>query len=124
MARPSIASAAADWLKAELLGRALGRRRKVVQIDYAQLCRDLRASFDGLCAELSLSNAVAPQWLGANGFLPGERYHSLNGNPDRFDRGPVTVSLRDPRWSAVPRAEQPLIRAVAHGLRLAAPART
>ena len=124
MARPGIATAARDWLKAEWLMLALGKRRDVLRIDYRELCRSPRESFAQLGSALRLNAETIPQWLGPGRFLQGEDYHSLNGNPDRFDRGPIEVRLRKAQWSTVPRIERPTIRAVGTVLRLLAPART
>lgn len=123
MARPPILSAALDWTKAELHARLLGTRRPVQRLDYRQLCRAPRESFGLLQDRAGMAERATPQWTGPDSFAQGDSYHSLNGNPDRFDRAPVRVSFREPRWSAVARWERPVIRALARALRRLAPTR-
>ena len=121
MARPSVAAAAADWLKAELLASRLGTQHKVVRLDYAGLCEAPRDQFRQLCAGLDLDHPPEADWAGPTSFLQGDCYHSLNGNPDRFERGAVTITRRDTRRTDLPSAERLAIRAVARILRRLAP---
>jgi hypothetical protein len=124
MARPSISSAAVDWLKAELLARRLETRRPIVRMDYADLCRAPRDEFGRVSAKLDLPEGPAPQWTGPDSFLQGDCYHSLNGNPDRFERGPVKISFRRPARDAAPRRERLAINAAARLLKQLAPPRS
>lgn len=121
MARPAIGTAALDWLKAERLIGLLGQRRPVTRIDYAELCSAPRERFDKLRNALDLRVPLAAGWTGPDCFLPADDYHSLNGNPDRFDRGPVEVRLRRPDWGAVPAPERAAIRLTAAALGVLAP---
>lgn len=123
MARPSIASAAGDWLKVELLVRRVAAQWPVVMLDYADLCRAPRDVSARLLADLGLSGRAQPGWTGPDSFIQGACYHSLNGNPDRFDRGPVKVSFRGSAGQDAPMRERLAIGAAARMLRQLAPIR-
>lgn len=117
MQRPPIRTALGDWWKAEQFARLLGERRPVMRVDYARLCSAPRHQFEAMTAELALSVPLAPQWIAPDSFAQRGDYHSLNGNPDRFDRGPVKVQRRQVQWNGVPKIERPAIRLVAGVLR-------
>lgn len=117
MQRPPIRTALGDWWKAEQFARLLGARRLVARIDYARLCSVPRHQFEAMAGELGLSAPLAPQWIAPDSFAQRSDYHSLNGNPDRFDRGPVKVQRRQVQWNGVPKIERPAIRMVAGVLR-------
>lgn len=117
MKRPPIRTALGDWWKAEHFSRLLGARRPVTRIDYARLCTAPRRHFEAMAAQLGMSVPLAPQWIAPDSFAQGANYHSLNGNPDRFDRGPVKVQRRQVQWNGVPKIERPAIRMVAGVLR-------
>jgi hypothetical protein len=101
MQRLPLTAAARDWWKAEQLGRMLARQHRVVRIDYADLARNPRSAVNAMLETLGLAESVCPQWLSYNVFQQGEAYHSLNGNPDRFVKGSVTISRKHPDWAAL-----------------------
>ena len=99
MARPNVAAAAADWWKSEHLARRLAQETAVGMVDYRSFCA---APGPGLAAALSaaeLTGSDGIDWQDARTVLPGAHYHSLNGNPDRFDTGPIKVAARTVDWS-------------------------
>lgn len=117
MKRMSISAAALDWWKVEHLIRRLERVKPVVRIDYAALCSSpqpiLRAAF----SQLSLDMIPQPEWIDATSIQPGDNYHSLNGNPDRFSKGPIRISKRAADWSKIDRPERLTIKASASAMR-------
>jgi hypothetical protein len=115
--RPPILTALGDWWKAEQFARLLGARRPVTRVDYARLCSAPRHQFEAMAAELSLSASLAPQWIAPDSFAQHSDFHSLNGNPDRLNRGPVKVQRRQVQRNGGPKIERPAIRMVAGVLR-------
>jgi hypothetical protein len=90
MQRLSIRQAGADWFKAELLIRRLRRRRPVLTLAYDQFVRQPRAT---MAATLG-ATAGDIAWTGERCFSPAGGYHSLNGNPDRFESGEIEIAPR------------------------------
>ena len=121
MKRMPVRAAAADWWKVDRLAALLGRKRAVVRLDYRKLCAAPRAAVAGLWQDLGIDPPGEAQWLSPDAVMPGPDYHSLNGNPDRFDPGPLRILARRPDWSRVSPADRPVIRAAAGALRLLAP---
>lgn len=114
MARLTAARATEDWLKAEFFARAVAARRPVAFVDYAAFCAAPRATLRAIEATLGARfDGIA--WTGDAGFAPGDGYHSLNGNPDRFSRGPIAISHRAPDRAALSRADR-LAAAVLGGI--------
>ncbi len=118
MKRMPVRAAAADWWKVDRLAALLARRRPVVRLDYRKLCAAPRAVVAGMWRQLGIDPPGDAQWLAPDAVMPGTDYHSLNGNPDRFDPGPLRISARRLDWSRVSAAERPVIRAAAGVLRL------
>lgn len=87
-------------------------------MDYGALCAAPRRVFATLANQLGIAPAI-PAWLSPDTIQPGEGYHSLNGNPDRFASGPLQIAPRAASWGQIPARERPVIRAVAAALRLA-----
>lgn len=117
MKRMPVHAAALDWWKVDRLATTLARRRDLRRVDYRALCTNPRETIEGLLQWLDIPIAEGPQWLGRAEVLPGAQYHSLNGNPDRFDRDVLRVSPRRADWSRVGAAERPVIRLAAALLR-------
>jgi len=122
MKRMPIRGAAMDWWKVDRLTALLARVHPVLRLDYRELCAAPQAVVARALAEMGVSLAAGPQWLAPDTVRPGEGYHSLNGNPDRFDKGALRVALREADWSRIAPAERGLIRAAAGALRLLSPA--
>ena len=117
MKRMSIAAAALDWWKVDRLTRRLARHRPVARMDYPALCARPRETIAEALAELGLTLPADPAWLGPDTLAPGADYHSLNGNPDRFDAGPLRIARRGCAWDGVSALERVPIRAIAALLR-------
>ena len=94
MPRRRVSVAAREWLKAEVMLRRLGRETPVATITHKAFCMSPRASTRALIDSLELRGASTPAWTGANRFTTGPRYHSVNGNPDRFHTGEVKIDHR------------------------------
>jgi hypothetical protein len=121
MKRMSIRAAALDWWKVEHLIRRLARERPVSRLDYRAFCDSPQSELAGLIAGLGIESAISPAWIAADAVDEGEHYHSLNGNPDRFVRGPIRIAARAADWSKVGGIDRPLIRATAELLRTISP---
>lgn len=113
----STGMAAREWWKVEQLVRLLGRQRPVFRLDYARLCAAPRETVAMLAEHCELAERLAPQWLDSSSFAQGGDYHSLNGNPDRFDRGPVHIGVRRSNWSQVRQSDRLPIGFVSAALR-------
>lgn len=121
MQRLPLTQAALEWWKVEYLARRLARECKVHMIDYQALCREPRAVIDGALAALGMTLSRDDAWLRPDQVVPTLEYHSLNGNPDRFDRSALTISLRSTDWSRYPTVEAAAIRSLGGALSLIAP---
>lgn len=117
MKRMPVRAAAAEWWKVDRLAGLLARQRPIMRVDYERLCAAPRPVVEDLWARLRLSPQEGPQWLSADTVQPGANYHSLNGNPDRFDAGPLRIAPRRADWSRLAPRERPAIRLAAAALR-------
>lgn len=113
----STGMAAREWWKVEQLVRLLGRQRPVFRLDYARLCAAPRETVAMLADHCGIADRLAPQWLDSSSFTQGGDYHSLNGNPDRFDRGPVHIGVRRSNLSQVRQSDRLPISFVSATLR-------
>lgn len=117
MKRMSVRAAALDWWKVEYLIRRLERIKPVLRIDYAALCASPEHVLQAALSALSLETVPQPKWIDEISVRPGDSYHSLNGNPDRFDKGPIRISKREADWSRVSRHERLTIKLAALAMR-------
>lgn len=105
MQRLSVSRAAADWIKVEGLMRRLAHQTDVTGLNYRAICTDPRGALDSALAQAGLPIIDRAGWLDSHTMVPASNYHSMNGNPDRFDRDPIKVSLRETDWTRLPRLE-------------------
>lgn len=113
MRRPSFPAIAREWLAAEISARRLGAIRPVLRLDYEMLTDDPHAAIRRLGP---LGEDVR---LTERRFTPDPDYHSLNGNPDRFRKGDIT--LKPAAAPPLPRREAAFARLTGAALNLAAP---
>ena len=113
MRRPSFPAIARDWLAAEISARRLGGTRPVLRLDYEMLTNDPGAALRRLGP---IAEGVA---LEGRSFTPDPDYHSLNGNPDRFSQGRITLKPADA--PPLPRHDAAFARLTGAALNLAAP---
>lgn len=99
MQRLSVGQAMLDWWKVEYFARRIAKQRQVGMIDYAALCNNPRFMLTHALADAGLASVGDPQWLSEDKVQSGRDYHSLNGNPDRFDTGPIKIARRTVNWS-------------------------
>lgn len=85
MRRPSFPAIAREWLAAEMSARRLSAIRPVLRLDYEML------STDPALALARLGPIAEGVKLAGRRFTPDPNYHSLNGNPDRFSCGDITL---------------------------------
>lgn len=126
MARPGVPAAATDWAKAEHFARRLAREASVGMLDYQGFCEAPAVELAAALATAELVGRDEIPWrAGADGVPrvvdPDPHYHSLNGNPDRFDRGPITVSARGVDWQRHGTVDRLAIPAAGTALGLAYP---
>lgn len=98
MDRPPILRTAVDWIKVEQSARSLRRiGSKVARIDYLDFSNDPRSALSR-SLDLFFPNLVDTiNWTGSNSVRPSNNYHSVLGNPDRFDSGDIIVSQQSAR---------------------------
>jgi len=113
MRRPSFPAIAREWLAAELSARRLGAVRPVLRLDYELLTSDPNAALR------RLGPIARDVRLEGRSFTPDPNYHSLNGNPDRFHRGQIT--LQPAAAPPLPRHDAAFARLTGAALNLAAP---
>lgn len=119
MQRPGVTQAAIDWSKVEYLARRLARVRPVDFVNYATLGTAPRPTVDGILERLGVAPTPDSAWLDHRTFQPAVPYHSVNGNPDRFDSRPVTVETRAIAWDQHGMIDRLAIRSAGLGLRAA-----
>ena len=112
MHKPSVAAAAVDWIKAEAWATSLAARRPVRRIDYAQLVSAPREALARALAADAPALVESIQWLDERSVRPSPAYHSLNGNPDRFDAGAITIAARPPALARLPSRDRWAIRLI------------
>lgn len=123
MKRMPISAAAMDWWKVEHLVRQLANETTVTWIDYQALCANPQVTLDLALSKLRLTTPIRPRWTRFDTVEQGEAYHSLNGNPDRFDKDAIKIALRQPAWKAINPGERPFIRLTGSALRRLYPTR-
>ena len=113
MRRPSFPTIACDWLTVEISARRLGVIRPVLRLNYEALVEDPKVALQRLGP---IASGVR---ITGRSFAPDPSYHSLNGNPDRFTRGAIT--LQSVAAPALPRRDAAFARLTGAALNLAAP---
>ncbi|WP_221065021.1 sulfotransferase [Methylomagnum ishizawai] len=94
MFRRGVMRVATDWAKVEQLIRLLGKQRPVLRLDYRDFVASPRAAIQRTFIG-SLNEIVDTiQWHDGRTILPGDSYHSINGNSDRFAKGRIVVEPR------------------------------
>ena len=116
MQRLSLDRGAMDWWKVEYLARRLAGRRQVHMIDYRALCRTPRPVIEDALVAIGLPPSRDDAWLSESQVATTSDYHSLNGNPDRFDRQAITIRLRQTDWSRYDAGEAMAIRCLGAAL--------
>jgi hypothetical protein len=123
MDRPSVQAAALDWWKAEQLARRLARVRPVAMFDYGALCAAPRPQLEAALAAAGIGGDSGIPWASERAVMPGDHYHSLNGNPDRFSRAMIEVTAKTADLAGHAAHERVAIPAVGGALALFYPAR-
>ena len=121
MHKPSVFDAARDWWTVEWSAARLARLRPMMRVNYDAFWREPK---EALSAALSgrLSGLVESlRWSGDRSVSAAAAYHSVNGNPIRFEQGDITITgprltRRDLSWR-----ERPLVEAVGAALEKAFP---
>jgi hypothetical protein len=96
MQRKGFAVAAADWIKVEHSLRFLARQYSVSEISYSDLVAEPRPRLTRLLEPISRELSRGVRWLSETSIEPSPDYHSINGNPDRFERSTITIKKRSP----------------------------
>ncbi len=117
MIRPTVLRSAWDWAKVEHSARMLARQRAVTRISYAQFAATPRDTITNVLRQNLPDIAEMIDWQSDTSVSPPTMYHSVLGNPDRFDRGAIEVRPSHSALPNLPRVEQITIGAVAAVLR-------
>ncbi len=107
-----IQTAAIEWGKIECFGRRLARWHPLIRINYAEFAASPFAVLSSIHDDGIRHLASQIAWYDEHTVMPGQCYHSLNGNPDRYDTGPIVIGRRRVRYEALRSLELPVIRAV------------
>ena len=102
----SIASAAREWVQAEQMIRILANRRAVQRLNYWHFATEPRRALRKTLG-VSYGDVIDTiQWCGESTVLPSASYHSLNGNPDRYDKGRILIRPRKRNMGDLTRVER------------------
>ena len=112
MRKMSIQRAAFEWWKIENFGRRLGRCYPLSRINYEEFVASPRDVLNNIKDESIRHVTAQIAWHDEQTVIPSRCYHSLNGNPDRYETGPITIGPRRVRYGDLPSRERPLIQAV------------
>lgn len=96
MRKRSLLGAAWDWFKVEHSSRLLAKHRLIKRLDYEKFTAAPKPALNTvLGAEYrDLVDSIA--WVNETTVRPSAEYHSLQGNPDRYDKGLIRISFREP----------------------------
>jgi hypothetical protein len=123
MQRPSVAKAAGEWTKVEYLMRRLARHRKVGWLVYEDFCEAPQASLEAALAQIGVMGPLGIDFHDGFEIEPDANYHSLNGNPDRFDGGNIRIRARAVNWSKYTWPDRAMIQCAGAALSALAPPR-
>ncbi|HUZ92328.1 MAG TPA: sulfotransferase [Methylocella sp.] len=112
MRKMSIQRAAFEWWRIENFGRRLGRSYPITRINYEEFVASPKDVLNDINDESIRDLTAQIAWLDERTVNPSQCYHSLNGNPDRYETGPITIGPPKVRHGELPSREVPLIRAV------------
>ncbi|WP_230970774.1 hypothetical protein [Nitrogeniibacter aestuarii] len=106
MKQMSLVHAAFDWWRVEQSAAMLRKQVAIRHIDYAQFAHSPEEAL--LAARITGPNGLLGEipWLDGSSVESPTDYHSLNGNPDRYDRGPIQIAFRTPRLEKLGRLDR------------------
>lgn len=122
MQRLSLLRASIDWLKVEALTRKLSKQTVIHRLDYDHFVSSPQTSIASALTTLDLGHFAPPQWTGANRFVDGPDYHSVNGNPDRFARSEIHIAPRSVNRTNLDLTDRLMIPVASTALKIAFPA--
>ena len=112
MKKPPIREAAIDWVKVEQSARSLAKISNVRRINYLDFASNPRKALSAALDPVfpSLTNEFA--WTSENSVKPSSDYHSVLGNPDRFDATDIVIRPQKADRTSFSAAERLSITAV------------
>ncbi|WP_422048920.1 hypothetical protein [Shimia sp.] len=114
MNKPSLGNAALDWIKVEQAARSLARRgQKVSRVNYLDFAKAPRPTLHAALEPWFSGLVDTMNWRGERDVAPGAQYHSVLGNPDRFDRGVIQIRPQRVAAQTFSRSEAIAIQSVA-----------
>ncbi|ANT63240.1 hypothetical protein AYJ57_22450 (plasmid) [Salipiger sp. CCB-MM3] len=117
MKKPPIREAALDWVKVEQAAHALSRVAMLRRIDYHAFSSAPRATLHAALDEVLPGLVDSLDWQGEARVRPAATYHSVLGNPDRFNRDDIEIRPQHASdRSRFGTGERFLIRSVGKGL--------
>jgi len=121
MERLPVGTAAIDWMKPEIFSRRLAKQAQVGFMKYEEFVASPRSVLSQAVNSEDSSLLAELAWLDRNAFQPGDNYHSLSGNPDRFGSGPVRIEPRAANGTGLHAVDRVAIRITGGALALAFP---
>lgn len=122
MKKPSLQVAAMDWIKAEQAARGLSRITAVSRVDYGAFATEPKAALAAALDKHLPGLVEEVDWVGARAVRPASQYHSVLGNPDRFDTNVIEIApQRASDRSRFGVVERGVIRAIGKTLERAYP---
>ena len=94
MKRKPIHAAAIDWIKIEQSMRFLAQQYPVSFLNYGDFTAEPHAHLDSLMDAISPGLSRNINWLSQNEIACPRNYHSVNGNPDRFETASIVIQSR------------------------------
>ncbi|MEM6938707.1 MAG: sulfotransferase [Pseudomonadota bacterium] len=94
MKKPALSQAAIDWIKAEKAARSLMRKAPVSRLNYRAFLADPRAAMGRALEPIHAHLNEAIQWVDTRRVKPADTYHSVLGNPDRFNDGVIEIAAQ------------------------------
>lgn len=92
MKKPGLAEAALDWVKAEQAARGLAGVANVSRINYSAFASAPRPTLETALDELLPGLVATVNWVSPRSVHPARQYHSVLGNPDRFDKADILIA--------------------------------
>lgn len=92
--------ATSEWAKVESSVRLIRRNEMVQRIDYATFCEHPRKTLSDALDDQFTGLTDSMAWLGEKEVQTSSDYHTVGGNPDRYERGSIKIVTRNAQPSA------------------------
>jgi hypothetical protein len=116
MKKPPISEAAMDWIKVEQSARSLAKSAPVCRVTYKSFANAPRETLSAALDAYFPGLVDSAAWVGPNAIQPAADYHSVLGNPDRFDTGVIEIRPQRASTSHLSMLENLAIKSVGRAL--------